>query len=170
MYYSLWAPGKRFKRKKVLFWRFLDEEAQRTKNQGKGFILQGDLNAWLGPEIIPKDPRKENKNGKLMAIFLKENKLTVVNSLDLCKGLFTRIQKRKGILMKGILDFFVVCNNIISLITGMEIDDMKKNVPTNYTRLKQGGSAVDSDHVPLELTLNMKIQPTRPTREIIYNF
>ena len=52
----------------------------------------------------------------------------------------------------------------------MEIDDMKKNVPTNYTRVRKGGSAVDSDHVPLELTLNMKIQPTRPTREIIYNF
>ena len=105
---------KDLKEKKVLFWRFLDEEAQRTKNQGKGFILQGDLNAWLGPEIIPEDPRKQNENGKFMAIFLKENNLTVVNSLDLCKGLFTRIQKRQGILMKGILDFFVVCNSITS--------------------------------------------------------
>ena len=82
LYYSLWAPGKRFKRKKVLFWQFLDEEAQRAKNQGKGFILQGDLNAWLGPEIISKDPRKQNEMENLWQ-FLKENNLTVVNSMDL---------------------------------------------------------------------------------------
>ena len=158
------------KGKKATFWRFLEEEAKRADIQGKGYILQGDLNAWLGDKIIAKDPRKQNENGKLMEIFLKENNLTVVNGLDLCKGVFTRIQKRQGVVVKGILDFFVVCNRIISLITGMEIDDMKKNVPTNYTQVRKGGRAVDSDHVPLELTLDMKIPPTRPTRVVVYNF
>ena len=52
----------------------------------------------------------------------------------------------------------------------MEVDDLKKNVPTNYTQLRKGGKAVDSDHMVIELTLNMKVLPTRPTREIIYNF
>ena len=73
-------------------------------------------------------------------------------------------------MVKGFLDFFVVCTRIISLITGMEIYDMKKNIPTNFTQVQKGGRVLDSDHVPLELTLNMKILPTRPTREIIYNF
>ena len=114
------------KEKKVNFWHFLEEEAKRANNLGKGFVLQGDLNAWLGNNIISKDPQKQNENGKLMEIFLTQNNLTVVNSLDLCKGVFTRIQKRQGILVKGILDFFVVCNKILSLITGMEVDDMKK--------------------------------------------
>jgi hypothetical protein len=47
---------------------------------------------------------------------------------------------------------------------------MKKNVPTNYTQVRKEGRAVDSDHVPLELTLDMKILPTRPTRVVVYNF
>ena len=156
--------------KKESFWKFLGEEAARAKTQGKGFILQGDLNAWLGKNIISKDLRKQNENGKLMENFLTQNNLTVVNGLDLCKGVFTRIQKRQGIFVMGILDFFVVCNRIISLISGMEVDDLKKNVPTNYTQLRKGGKAVDSDHMVIELSLNMKVLPTRPTREIIYNF
>ena len=36
--------------------------------------------------------------------------------------------------------------------------------------MRKGGQAVDSDHMVVELTLNMKVLPTRPTREIIYNF
>ena len=47
---------------------------------GKGFILQGDLNSWLGNKIIPIDPRKQNENGKLMEAFLLRNHLAVVNS------------------------------------------------------------------------------------------
>ena len=45
------------KDKKDAFWQFLDEEALRAENEGNGYILQGDLNAWLGEKLIPKDPR-----------------------------------------------------------------------------------------------------------------
>ena len=51
--------------KKKNFWEYLGEEAVRAKEEGKGFIVQGDLNAWLGPNIIPGDKRPQNKNGKL---------------------------------------------------------------------------------------------------------
>ena len=67
----------------------------RSDNEGKGFILQGDLNAWLGKKIIKNDPRDQNKNGKLMEDFVERNELTVVNSLSICKGLITRSRKYK---------------------------------------------------------------------------
>ena len=82
--------------KKDIFWNYLDKEAKRADLEGKGFILQGDLNSWLGNKIIPNDSRKQNENGKLMEAFLLRNHLTVVNSLSLCKGVFTRIQKTSG--------------------------------------------------------------------------
>ena len=156
--------------KKENFWQFLEEEAIRADIEGKGFILQGDLNAWLGNSLISKDPRKQNDNGKLMEGFMTRNQLTVVNGLSLCKGVFTRIRKTKNNTERGILDFFVVCNRILPLIKSMDIDESKKNVPTNYTQVKKGGKAVDSDHVPIEMELDIKILPTRPTRETIYNF
>lgn len=46
------------------FWKFLDEEAQRARSEGHGFLLQGDLNARLGPEVIPSDTKPANANGK----------------------------------------------------------------------------------------------------------
>ena len=62
--------------KKETFWQYLDEEAKRADEDGKGFILQGDLNAWLGNKHIPNDPREQNKNGKFMESFLKHNDLS----------------------------------------------------------------------------------------------
>ena len=52
----------------------------------------------------------------------------------------------------------------------MHIDEDKQDVPTNYTQVKKGGKAVDSDQVPLHINLNFKIIPTRPTRIMLYNF
>ena len=123
--------------KQSKFWDFLDEEAKRADKEGKGFILQGDLNAWLGKEHILNDPRQQNKNGKLMTMFLENNQLTVVNNLEICKGSFTRIQKRKGRWEKSILDFFVVCKRILANVTCMLIDEEKKHILTNYTQVKK---------------------------------
>ena len=156
--------------KEAKFWDYLDEEAKRAEMEGKGFILQGDLNSWIGKTYIKEDPRPQNENGKMMADFLNRNDLIVVNSLELCKGSFTRIQKRKDTCEKSILDFFIVCKRIIANVTSMVIDEDKKYILTNYTQVKKGGRAVDSDHVPMEINLDLKLLPTRPTRITMFNF
>ena len=91
--------------KKDNFWKYLEEDVNRAKMEGKGYILQGDLNSWLGKNVIKNDPRPQNTNGKCMEEFLKQNRLTVVNGLELCNGVFTRIRKRKNIVEKSVLDF-----------------------------------------------------------------
>ena len=131
MYFCLWTSGKRLNGKKEEFWRFLEEDAIRSHREGKGFILQGDLNALLGNTIIKNNPRNQNQNGKLMEEFLERNELTVVNSLSICKGLITKSRNCKGTLDKSILDFFVVCKRVLALVKSMEIDEEKKNVATN---------------------------------------
>ena len=156
--------------KKMRFWDYLDEDAKRAENEGKGFILQGDLNAWLGKNHIEKDHRKQNENGKLMADFLERNDLTVVNSLSLCTGTFTRIRKRKDMQEKSIIDFFVVCKRILPHITSMHIDEDKKEILTNYSQVHKGKRAVDCDHVPLEININLKLLPTKPIRSVKFNF
>ena len=140
------------------------------KMREKGFILQGDLNSWLGKAHIEKDHREQNENGKMMSDFLERNQLTVVNSSNLCTGTFTRIRKRKDITEKSILDFFVVCKRVLPHITSMHIDEEKQDMLTKYGQVKKGGRAVDSDHVPLELNIDLKIVPTKPTRNVLFNF
>ena len=74
--------------KKEAFWNFLDGEVIGAKETGAGMIIQFDGNLWAGEKIIPKDPRIQNKNGKLFEQFLVRNShLTVVNSLEICEGL-----------------------------------------------------------------------------------
>ena len=82
--------------------------------------MQFDGNLWAGNNIIPGDPRCQNRNGKYFEQFLSRNsKLTVVNSLSQCEGLITRSRNKNGILEESILDFFVVCDKILPFVEKM---------------------------------------------------
>ena len=112
--------------RKAAFWEYLDEEVVLAKNSGGGFILHFDGNLWAGQDIIPGDPRPQNRNGKLFQEFLSRNShLTVVNSLPICDGLVTRRRIKDGVLEESVLDFFLVCNLVLPHITKMVIDESK---------------------------------------------
>ena len=99
--------------KKNMFWKYLSEEVCFAKGDGAAFLLQFDGNLWAGPKLIPGDPRRQNRNGKLFEKFLLQNDLTVVNSLQLCEGLIKRERIFKdGKIERSILDFFVVCKKL----------------------------------------------------------
>ena len=156
--------------KKTEFWKYLAEEASRAKQDGMGFILQGDLNSWLGPEIIPGYIRKQNRNGKLFAQFVENNKLTIVNTLPICKGLITRSRLRQGQLVQSTIDLYVVCQRDLPYISEMIIDDDKKYRLTNYTNICDGGVITEADHKPMLLKVNLKIVPEKPERVEVFDF
>ena len=83
--------------KKVDFWKYMEEECDRAKREGNGFLLQGDLNAWLGPDILPGDTKQQNQNGKHLVKFVELNNLVIVNSLPICQGTTTWSRTKKGI-------------------------------------------------------------------------
>ena len=156
--------------KKNLFWEYLTETAVDAKDEGKGFILQGDLNAWLGSKIIPGDKRIQNKNGKMFEDFLSTNDLTVVNSLPICKGVNTRVVLRKNKLIESVLDFYVVCQRVLQSVVNMEIDVDRKYIVTNFNKVRKGGNITDSDHLTSNLTVNFKVIPQKPHKIVTYNF
>jgi hypothetical protein len=126
--------------RKNAFWNYLDEEVQRAEHSESGLVLHCDGNLWAGSDIIPGDPRKQNRNGKLFEDFLSRNShLTVVNALPVCKGLITRSRLRDGQIEESVLDFFVVCSRVLPYVTSMLIDEEKKHVLTNYEKVKHGG-------------------------------
>ena len=132
--------------KKEEFWKYLDEEVFQADNGGTGFILQFDGNLWAGNNIIPGDPRCQNRYGRLFQEFLERHpQLTIVNSLDLCEGLITRTRNSEGKKSESVLDFFVVCDKVLPFITKMVVDEDKRFVITNYKKAKFK-EATDSDH------------------------
>ena len=157
--------------RKEAFWTYLDEEVLEADNSDSGFILHFDGNLWAGNEIIPNDPRPQNKNGKLFEDFLKRHPhLTVVNSLPQCEGLITRKRTRQGKIEQSVLDFFVVCHRILPFVSKMVIDESKKHILTNYQRARCGGKATDSDHFTEYLDINLKFTSEKPERIEIFNF
>ena len=113
--------------KKGAFWNYLDTEVMEAAKDGAGFVLHCDGNLWAGNQVIPGDPRPQNKNGKWFEEFLKRNSnLTVVNGLPQCQGLITRCRIKDGETEKNILDFFVVCSRLLPYVSQMVIDEKKE--------------------------------------------
>ena len=157
--------------KKHAFWNYIEEEVISAWNSGSGFILQFDGNLWAGSDIIPGDPRVQNKNGKLFQEFLaSQPNLTVVNSLSICEGLITRSRVKGGKEEKSVLDFFVVCSRVLPHVTKMVIDENKKHILTNYKPARKGEKAKDSDHFTEYMDLNLQLIPLKPERKEIFNF
>ena len=143
--------------KKSSFWEHLSEQAQRAKSLGKGLILQGDLNSWLGPQCLPGDKKKtQNGNGKLFQKFLEQNQLTCVNSLPLTKGLITRSRKYLDEIKESTIDFYVVCDCVLPLIQSMEIFHHTTHNLTNYYKSDNKYEAVSSDHALLFMEVRLK--------------
>ena len=156
--------------KKTQFCKYLHDEAHKAKIYGKGYILQGDLNAWLGPNILPGDLHKQNRNGALFESFLNENKLTCVNSLPITEGLITRKRKYLNDVKESTLDFYVVCQRVLPFVTSMKIDNGKSHMLTNYKNVVKGGVAVNSDHYPLTMNLKLEVAPHKKNKVEIFNF
>ena len=157
--------------KKKEFWNFLENEAKTAHESNSGFILQFDGNLWAGPNIVPGDPRPQNRNGKLFEEFLSRQKqLTVVNSLPVCEGLISRMRVKNGKEEKSVLDFFVVCSRVLPHVSRMKIDDDKKHILTNFKPARKGRAATDSDHFTEILDVDLEIVPENPKRIEIYDF
>ena len=148
----------------------MSEQTQHARTSGKGLILQGDLNSWLGPKNLPGDLRPQNGNGRLFQNFLEENKLTCVNSLPLTKGLVTRRRKYLNEVRESTLDFYVVCQSVLPLIQSMEIFNHTDHNLTNYYKSDNKCEAVSSDHAPLSMEVKLEAIPATKKKIEIPNF
>ena len=158
--------------RKSKFWSYLDNVTESANKKGICFILEGDLNAWLGDKVISGDPNPQNDNGKLFQQYLwRHPQLSVVNSLSLCNGVITRQRKlNNGKEEKSVLDFYVVCSRLLSYVSKMTIDNDNRFSLTNYYNVKRGGTANDSDHFTVILNIALQLCPLRQQKRVIYNF
>ena len=157
--------------RKLAFWKHLDAEVAQAKDAGGGFVLQFDGNLWAGGDIIPGDPRSQNRNGRLFEEFLARNPhLSVVNALPLCEGLITRSRIKGGKIERSVLDFFVVCSRVLPFVKRMVVDESKNFILTNYKNVVTCGKACDSDHATEFMDVDLNIIAEKPERKEIYNY
>ena len=154
------------------FFAKLDEVVKSAKIAGTLICIELDANSKLGPAVIPGDPKSQSKNGKLLLEVLKENSLTVVNGTDLCTGVITRIRKTTVRTEESVIDFFIVCEKFLALVTKMIIDEERKFVLTKFSTKNGEKSIKLSDHNLLILELDLKWSSLEETdqRQEIFNF
>ena len=157
--------------KKKAFWNKLSIEVEDALNNEAAFILQMDGNLWGGPEIIKNDPNPCNENGKLFKKFLhKHPHLKVVNSLDLCEGVITRKRITKKRTEMSVLDFFVVCEQVLQFVNKMVVDEAKQYGLSNYFYSNGVSHKKDSDHNALILYLELRVPVLEHERKEMFNF
>ena len=157
--------------RKEAFWTYLDEEVILADNSESGFVLHFDGNLWAGNEVIPGDPRPQNKNGKMFQDYLERHPhLQVVNTLPQCDGLITRSRLCNGVLEESVLDFFLVCNRVLPYVTQIVIDNHRKYILTNYQAAKNCGRAINSDHFTEYMDVDLEFISEKPKRVEYFNF
>ena len=62
-----------------------------------------------------------------------------------------------------------MCKQVFAYVQSMNIDEDRIDIPTIYTQVRKGGVAVDSYHVLLEMGLDFKFIPAKPTITILFN-
>ena len=69
----------------------------RSANLGReGMLMIFDANVHVGPEGVSACKDVQDTGGKMLLSVVKEEGLTIVNNLDLCDGVVTRVDPRYG--------------------------------------------------------------------------
>ena len=89
--------------------------------------------------------------------------------MSLCEGLLTRIRKTDKVDEKTVLDFFLVNDKMKPFIIKMVIDEEKYHILTYLSQAKKNHRAVDSDHLSLQLYMNLQFSKLKLDRKVLFN-
>jgi hypothetical protein len=152
------APGS----EKMEFYAFLDQEIEDAMSNNCLICLQMDANGKLGDELINGDPNSISPNGRLLLDLITRKSLVVVNGTDKCNGIITRLKVKGQMTERSVLDYFIVCQELYSLVTSMLVDEERKHVLKRFYKHKGETRLVNSDHNILVLNIcypwDMKIR------------
>ena len=122
----------------------------RSANSGReGMLIIFDANVHVGSQGIGECNDAQDWGGKMMMSLIVEEGLTIVNNLDLCQGIVTRIDPRNG--TKSTIDL-AVCNTfMMKKIVDMNIDE------DETLKLKKYGKKVTkTDHNTIVVSLEIE--------------
>ena len=147
------------------------EEVVNAKENGCLTILQLDANAKIGKENLKNDPNNETANGRILLDVVERQNLTIVNTLDLCKGLTTRERKTNVRVEKSVIDYVIVCEVLKSYLEEMIIDEDRIHVLTKYASRKGIKKTIFSDHNILYSRFSILFdQKPKEIRKELFNF
>ena len=159
------------KSKRNEFWEVLESEVVNAKNEGCLLVIEMDANAKLGPSIVPGDPNPMSPNGSLLQGVMTRQKLTCLNSDHRCKGSITRYRKTIHGEERSILDFVLVCEDLLDYFNSMMIDESRDLALTKYSTSAGNRVKKVTDHNVIYVEFNIKAKRNQKRqRSEIFDF
>ena len=101
----------------------IESEIKNARKMEQHIIVMGDMNCKIG-DLMDGNKEEISKGGKIMIKMIKENNMIILNSLEKCRGKWTRSSGRE----KSIIDYIMIGedeNGVESII----IDEKKEKSP-----------------------------------------
>ena len=149
---AIYMPQESQKSKQQLkeIYKEIEEEITRTDQHNERILLIGDFNCKVG-KVIEGNEEQISKGGKLLLGMMKKQKMVLINSLDVCKGRWTRIEKNK----KSILDYVLVKKEDAQYVKEMEIDEDKLSGAYSVKGQRKNPKVTYSDHNLIKIHMNL---------------
>ena len=122
----------------------IEEEIKTADRNDENLMIVGDFNCKVGA-AIPGNREEITKSGKLLCNLIKKWKLDLVNSLPVCEGKWTRIEKET----KTIIDYAITRTRDRDGMSLALIDEEKTITPYRIS-----DKIVYSDHCAILMEIN----------------
>ena len=109
-----------------------------------------------------------SRNGKLLYDLVQKYNLYLLNSSNVCSGVFTRTRQCNGKQEISVLDYVFVTSDIYEQVRSMEIDE--KNFFTAWRKLGKGRRFSDHHAIKLSLNLEFSKSPKRAKKLVVWHF
>ena len=140
------------------FWQEVEEEILDAKDNECLVAIQIDANAKVGKDKIRNDPNTVSANGKILLDICERQNLTILNTMDLCKGVITRERVTVNNIERSVIDYVIVCEAMKNYVEEMKIDEDRI-----YALKKYGKKTVTSDHNILFSRFSIQYKLKKPT-------
>ena len=146
------------KEKVYLFWQQFEKEIINAKIENCLILAELDANAKLGTEFLKNDPNPISDNGKILLDIIERQQLVCLNKHKWCEGSITRHRNTINGAEKSIIDFVIVCDQLLPYFQRMVIDEKRENILTKFSSLKGTRVKSESDHNPIFAQFNLTFQ------------
>ena len=139
------------------FYESLMVEIEKGKASDDNLVILGDMNAKIQRSVSDIDGiESTSANGKSLKEVVEKYELEVLNFHPNTVGEWTRIQKKKNIVEKSVIDYVLVEENLKNRVDGVIIDEDKLYTPWRSVFNKRGRRIIFSDHTAIITTINIK--------------
>ena len=90
-------------------------------------LILGDFNGKIGKEVKGNKP-EITKGGTLLLKMAKQERLTILNTTEICEGLWTRTEGES----RSVIDYILTDEDSAEGVKSMMVDENKEFSPVGY--------------------------------------